>query len=82
LKPVVTNSSCLCIYQSITLGSYENAQGDSPHNLNITSNDDTEHSYYGRESVKAAAAKFILTLKETFKFTQASLDYTVKEFGE
>ena len=35
-----------------------------------------------REDVKKAAAKFILTLKEKFKLTQVSLDYTVKAVDE
>lgn len=31
-----------------------------------------------KESIKTDAAKFILALKETYKLTQASLDYTIK----
>ena len=31
-----------------------------------------------KESIKTDAAKFILTLKEKYKLTQASLDYTIK----
>ena len=35
-----------------------------------------------KDDVKKAAAKFILTLKEKFKLTQVSLDYTVKAVEE
>ena len=35
-----------------------------------------------KDDVKTAAAKFILTLKEKFKLTQVSLDYTVKAVEE
>ena len=35
-----------------------------------------------KDTIKIAAAKFILNLKENFKLTQASLDYTVKGVEE
>lgn len=44
---------------------------------------ETVHSECGSsDNVKIAAAKFILTLKERFKLTQASLDYTIKAVEE
>lgn len=51
-----------------------------PHSVNNPN--DYEPECIGPDNVKMAAAKFILTLKERFKLTQASLDYTIKAVEE
>ena len=38
----------------------------------------TSNMSFHKDIIKMAAAKFILTLKEKFKLTQTSLNYTVK----
>ena len=48
--------------------------------VNNTNKCEPEHA--GPEDVKMAAAKFLLTLKEEFKLTQTSLDYTIKAVVE
>ena len=50
-------------------------------NLSQTVNDlnECEPGRASPEDVKMAAAKFLLTLREKFKLTQASLDYTMKK---
>ena len=42
----------------------------------------TSNMSFHKDIIKIAAAKFILTLKEKFKLTQTSLDYTVKGVEE
>ena len=42
----------------------------------------TSNMSFHKDTIKIAAAKFILTLKEKFKLTQTSLDYTVKGVEE
>ena len=42
----------------------------------------THNQLLCKDDVKAAAAKFVLTLKEKFKLTQVSLDYNVKTVEE
>lgn len=42
----------------------------------------TSNMSFHKDNIKIAAAKFILTLKEKFKLTQTSLDYTVKGVEE
>lgn len=81
---------------SDTANDYESTQEDLASDL-IGSNDtsidtstsgDIEHNAeqlslpVQKQSVKTAAAKFILTLKEKYKLTQASLDYAVKAVDE
>ena len=53
-------------------------------NLSQTVNDlnECEPGRACPENVKMAAPKFLLTLKENFKLTQASLDYTIKAVEE
>jgi len=48
----------------------------------VEEHDAEQSTSYGYKAVKIAAAKFILTLKEKFKLTQTSLDYTVKAVEE
>jgi len=89
--PVITAASSLhlsaaCIREvreteSVATESHQNVQEDFTidHNMSLSSFGDSEQPVYAQdESIKMAAAKFILTLKEKYKLTQASLDYTVK----
>lgn len=48
----------------------------------VYSPNECESECVGPDNVKMAAAKFLLTLKERFKLTQASLDYTIKAVEE
>ena len=52
-----------------------------PHSVD-TDEFECESECISSDNVKITAAKFILTLKERFKLTQASLDYTIKAVGE
>ena len=53
---------------------------DMPHS--VDNPNEYEPECISPDNVKIAAAKFILTLKEKFKLTQASLDYTIKAVEE
>lgn len=96
--PVVdsTRSACLSNAEvnetdSATLHDYESPQEDMTSYLDVSNqtSGDIEHDAdeqstltVQKESIKTDAAKFILTLKEKYKLTQASLNYTIKAVDE